>query len=195
MSRVSPGVLAPPHEILTPGEWRASGRARREPVPRTSRAEWSPPPGRPGPVAILEEWARTRVAGLVPIRCSAVPPEKAVRRSCRHVPATGPGQLGRRGRLCGWPLARGHARTGRATAISGCLSESKDSGQVIADFALACAEQNAKDYQCLMDAAANARVQAVLGLLTAGPQPRLTGPLLRRGTGGRGRALRPRPRR
>jgi uncharacterized protein (DUF2252 family) len=68
MSRVSPGVLAPPHEILTPDEWRARGRARRERVPRADHAEWRPPRNRPDPVSVLEEQARTRVPDLVPIR-------------------------------------------------------------------------------------------------------------------------------
>ena len=27
MSKVSPGILAPPHEVFTPDEWRAKGRA------------------------------------------------------------------------------------------------------------------------------------------------------------------------
>src|SRR5215469_4625731 len=66
--RMSPGVLAPPHEILTPQEWQAQGRARREQVPRADHARWEPPPDRPDPVAILEEQARTRVPDLVPIR-------------------------------------------------------------------------------------------------------------------------------
>ena len=68
MGKVSPGVLAEPHEILTPQEWRQLGRDRRKVVPRSSHAEWSPPPGRPDPVAVLEEQARSRVPDLVPIR-------------------------------------------------------------------------------------------------------------------------------
>ena len=68
MSRMSPGVLAPPHELLTPEEWRQRGRARRERAPRRGHAKWEPPPGRPDPVGILQEQARTRVADLVPIR-------------------------------------------------------------------------------------------------------------------------------
>ena len=68
MSRMSPGVLAPPHELLTPDEWRGRGRERRSLVPRSSHAQWAPPADRPDPVAILEEQARTRVPDLVPIR-------------------------------------------------------------------------------------------------------------------------------
>jgi uncharacterized protein (DUF2252 family) len=65
---MSPGVLAPPHELLTPDEWRRRGREQRRLVPRLSHAQWEPPPDRPDPVAILEEQARTRVPDLVPIR-------------------------------------------------------------------------------------------------------------------------------
>jgi uncharacterized protein (DUF2252 family) len=68
MSKVSPGVLAPPHEVLSPDEWRARGRERRKLMPRQSHAQWSPPADRPDPVAVLEQQATTRVPDLVPIR-------------------------------------------------------------------------------------------------------------------------------
>jgi uncharacterized protein (DUF2252 family) len=68
MSKVSPGILAPPHEVLTPDEWRARGREWRMLVPRSSHAQWAPPEDRPDPVAVLEEQARIRVADLIPIR-------------------------------------------------------------------------------------------------------------------------------
>ncbi len=83
------------------------------------------------------------------------------------VPAMDPGQLNYYGRLCGWALARGHARTGRATVLSGYLGEGKDGREfddAIADFALAYAEQNARDYQALLDAVANGRIQAIMGM-------------------------------
>jgi uncharacterized protein (DUF2252 family) len=68
MRKASPGVLAPPHEVRTAGEWRSADRERRSLVPRLSHAQWASPPGRPDPVATLEEQARTRVPDLVPIR-------------------------------------------------------------------------------------------------------------------------------
>ena len=68
MTRMSPGVLAPPHELLSPDEWRGRGRRQRRVTPRSSHAQYEPPPDRPDPVAILEEQARTRVPDLVPIR-------------------------------------------------------------------------------------------------------------------------------
>ena len=37
-------------------------------MPRSSHAEWEPPPHRPDPVELLEEQAQSRVPELVPIR-------------------------------------------------------------------------------------------------------------------------------
>ena len=68
MSKISPGVLAPPHEVLTPDEWRARVRERRRSVSRSSHAQWAPPADRLDPVAVLEEQAKTRVPDLIPIR-------------------------------------------------------------------------------------------------------------------------------
>jgi uncharacterized protein (DUF2252 family) len=55
-------------ELKTIEERRADGRARRADVPRSSHAGWQPPPGRPDPVALLEDRHRSRVRDLVPIR-------------------------------------------------------------------------------------------------------------------------------
>ncbi len=68
MTRLSPGVLAPPHEVLTPQEWHAEGRTRRAKVPRLSHAAWVSPSDRPDPITILEQQAGKRVPDLVPIR-------------------------------------------------------------------------------------------------------------------------------
>ena len=68
MSKISPGVLAPPHEVLTPDEWRARGRELRSAVSRSSHAQWAPPADRPDPVTVLDEQAKARVPDLIPIR-------------------------------------------------------------------------------------------------------------------------------
>jgi uncharacterized protein (DUF2252 family) len=68
LSKITPGVLAPPREVLTPDEWRARGRQRRRLTSRSSHAHWAAPQDRPDPVAILEEQAKTRVPDLIPIR-------------------------------------------------------------------------------------------------------------------------------
>jgi uncharacterized protein (DUF2252 family) len=68
MGRISAGLLSPPHEVLTPEEWRRLGRQRRKFVPRSSQSGWQPPPDRPDPVEVIEEQAKTRDPDLVPLR-------------------------------------------------------------------------------------------------------------------------------
>jgi len=74
-----------------------------------------------------------------------------------------PDQLSYYGRLCGWALARAHARTGRATVISGYLGGGEDFDHAVADFALAYADQNERDYRRLREAVSAARVEATVG--------------------------------
>jgi uncharacterized protein (DUF2252 family) len=76
------------------------------------------------------------------------------------VPLMDPLQLDYYGRLCGWALARAHARTGRATMISGYLGTSENFDHAIADFAIAYAGQNEQDYQRLRHAVSAGRVPA-----------------------------------
>jgi uncharacterized protein (DUF2252 family) len=76
------------------------------------------------------------------------------------VPVMDPHQLNYYGRLCGWALARAHARTGRATEISGYLGSSENFDHAIADFAVAYADQNEQDYRRLLEAISAARIQA-----------------------------------
>ena len=53
---------------LTPAERVERGKAARVAVPRDSHAEFDPPPGRPDPLALLEEQAKARVPELIPVR-------------------------------------------------------------------------------------------------------------------------------
>jgi uncharacterized protein (DUF2252 family) len=57
------------------------------------------------------------------------------------------------GRLCGWTLARGHARTGDAAAISSYLGTSEVFDDALAEFAIRYEQQNARDYAALRRAA------------------------------------------
>ncbi|MDF2741226.1 MAG: hypothetical protein K0S88_2595 [Actinomycetia bacterium] len=50
------------------------------------------------------------------------------------------------GRLCGWVLARAHARSGDAAAISGYLGTGDRFDRAVADFAEAYADQTEADY-------------------------------------------------
>jgi uncharacterized protein (DUF2252 family) len=78
------------------------------------------------------------------------------------VPLMDPPQLDYYGRLCGWALARAHARTGRATMISGYLGTSGAFDHAIADFAIAYANQNEQDYRRLLEAISAGRVLATV---------------------------------
>ncbi len=80
------------------------------------------------------------------------------------VPVMDAEQLVYYARLCGWALARAHARTGRATLVSGYLGSSETFDQAIAEFAVAYAEQNERDYRRLVDAVASGRVHAMTGV-------------------------------
>jgi len=64
------------------------------------------------------------------------------------------------GRLCGWTLARAHARSGDRIAIAAYLGASDTFDQAITDFAAAYADQNEKDHDALVAAAASGRITA-----------------------------------
>jgi uncharacterized protein (DUF2252 family) len=55
-------------EVLTPAERSALGKAARKRVPLERHAEYTPPPDRLDPVALLEGQAMSRVPDLVPLR-------------------------------------------------------------------------------------------------------------------------------
>jgi len=64
------------------------------------------------------------------------------------------------GRLCGWTLARAHARTGDRIAIAAYLGRSDKFDQAIVEFSEAYADQTERDHAALADAVASGRVQA-----------------------------------
>jgi hypothetical protein len=66
--------------------------------------------------------------------------------------------------LCGWTLARAHARSGDRIAIASYLGNSDVFDKAVAAFAVAYADQNERDYQALKDAAAAGRITAERGL-------------------------------
>ena len=71
-----------------------------------------------------------------------------------------PAGLGIYGALCGWTLARAHARSGDRIAIAAYLGGSDVFDRAIADFAAAYADQNERDHRSLVDAVANGRIIA-----------------------------------
>jgi uncharacterized protein (DUF2252 family) len=64
------------------------------------------------------------------------------------------------GELCGWTLARAHARSGDRIAIAAYLGRSDVFDQAITEFAAKYADQNERDYQALRGAVAQGRVRA-----------------------------------
>jgi|SRR5262245_30428073 len=62
--------------------------------------------------------------------------------------------------LCGATLARAHARSGDAAAISGYLGKGKAFGKALGRFATAYADQNERDHAALVEAIKDKRVPA-----------------------------------
>jgi uncharacterized protein (DUF2252 family) len=63
-------------------------------------------------------------------------------------------------RMCGWTLARAHARSGDAVAIGAYLGSKATFDQAIADFATAYADQNERDHAALVTAIDSGRLPA-----------------------------------
>jgi uncharacterized protein (DUF2252 family) len=68
------------------------------------------------------------------------------------------------GALCGWTLARAHARSGDRIAIASYLGNGDRFDRAILEFSKAYAEQNERDYQALADAVKSGRIEATTGL-------------------------------
>jgi uncharacterized protein (DUF2252 family) len=64
------------------------------------------------------------------------------------------------GELCGWTLARAHARSGDRIAIAAYLGASDTFDRAITEFASVYADQNQKDYDALLGAVAAGRITA-----------------------------------
>ena len=75
-----------------------------------------------------------------------------------------PGGMRMYGELCGWTLARAHARSGDRIAIAAYLGISDVFDRAITDFAATYADQNERDYQALLDAVAEGRLIAERGV-------------------------------
>jgi uncharacterized protein (DUF2252 family) len=67
-------------------------------------------------------------------------------------------------RMCGWTLARAHARSGDRIAIAAYLGNGDSFDQAILTFAQAYAEQNERDYRTLEAAVKSGRIVAETGL-------------------------------
>ena len=68
------------------------------------------------------------------------------------------------GALCGWTLARAHARSGDRIAIAAYLGGSEVFDRAFTQFAVAYADQNQHDHQALVDAVTSGRITAEPGV-------------------------------
>ena len=66
--------------------------------------------------------------------------------------------------ICGWTLARAHARSGDPVAISEYLGETDGLDQSICDFSERYADQNEQDYQAFVNAVTSGRLEALAGV-------------------------------
>ncbi len=68
------------------------------------------------------------------------------------------------GRLCGWTLARAHARSGDRVAIASYLGSTDLFDHGIAEFSESYADQNERDYDALVQAEKDGRIKVERGL-------------------------------
>ena len=67
-------------------------------------------------------------------------------------------------RICGWTLARAHARSGDPVALAAYLGASDAFDKSITDFSQRYADQNEQDYEAFVKAVRSGRLQAVEGV-------------------------------
>ena len=147
-------MLAP---FAGPERLRAPGRAGGQ-GPTANAGGYRPVPRLDDGPRPQQHGQRTTASG----RQGLLRPAAARHEGQHECPADGPASANYYGRLCGWALARAHARTGRAAMISGYLGTSEHFDHAIADFAIAYADQNEHDYRRLLDAVSAARVLATV---------------------------------
>jgi uncharacterized protein (DUF2252 family) len=68
------------------------------------------------------------------------------------------------GEICGWTLARAHARTGDPVALAAYLGRGAAFDEAVQSFAESYADQNERDHQSLLDAIASGRITAEAGV-------------------------------
>ncbi len=75
-----------------------------------------------------------------------------------------PGGLGIYAGICGWTLARAHARSGDPVAIAAYLGDGEDFDAAITDFSIRYADQNEQDYEEFVKAVRSGRLAVVEGV-------------------------------
>jgi uncharacterized protein (DUF2252 family) len=75
-----------------------------------------------------------------------------------------PDGMRRYGELCGWTLARAHARSGDPVAVAAYLGGGPSFDVAVHQFAESYADQNERDHRSLLDAIASGRITAEAGV-------------------------------
>jgi hypothetical protein len=75
-----------------------------------------------------------------------------------------PAALDAYGVICGWTLARAHARSGDSVAIAAYLGTGDTFDRAMASFGETYADQNERDYRALQEAAQSGRVAIETGI-------------------------------
>jgi hypothetical protein len=66
--------------------------------------------------------------------------------------------------MCGWTLARAHARSGDAIAMGAYLGAGDRFDKAMCEFAATYADQNERDFESLTRAIADGTIKAVSGV-------------------------------
>ncbi len=138
-------------ERLSRADRVARGKDARAVTPLESHAEFAPD-GPRDPVGLLLGQAKSRVPELVPVRHGRMLVSAFTFYRGAALPMAA--------RLCGWTLARAHARSGDRVALAAYLGGSDRFDQAIADFAETYADQNERDYAALQAAVKDGRAEA-----------------------------------
>jgi Uncharacterized protein conserved in bacteria (DUF2252) len=75
-----------------------------------------------------------------------------------------PKEMAAYGRMCGWTLARAHARSGDRIAIAAYLGSATAFDGAMVSFAEAYADQNERDFAALTEAVKTGRLTAKVGI-------------------------------
>jgi len=86
------------------------------------------------------------------------------RKLSADVGAMSPERLVEYGMVCGWALARAHAKTADSPRIAGYLGDDDEFDEAMVEFALAYAEQNEADYAAFKRAVNTGRLFAIPGV-------------------------------
>ena len=80
------------------------------------------------------------------------------------IEAMNPATLGSYAEICGWELARAHARSGDPVALASYLGSGDSFDRALASFAETYADQNERDYAALREAVDSGSIDAKIGL-------------------------------